>query len=154
MDECDKFSSCPLYKEGKPWLMLGKKSIDTLNDLRNQLAEQPLIEKNDEIPGVLTADMVDSLLFDSLHSSWKWDIVSSALKSATLGNIELLYDLSKSNDFDSTNDQEKLSVISAVLCADEISSNNISLESWMQNIYSEKTSLLAGHQWGSKFLGW
>jgi pimeloyl-ACP methyl ester carboxylesterase len=151
-DECDKTPNCVLYEKGTYSLL---RILKVINDLKST----PLLVMDSVIPGILTSETVEQILFSSLYRSVTWPQFTKGIKSAEKGNGKELYELgidTKSVQCPGTNVND-MSANSAILCADTApSSSQYSLEDWidLSKKYSDELSPLAAHQWASEFLPW
>jgi hypothetical protein len=143
---CDS-NECSLYKEGEL-------TIEKINTLMAKLRDQPMICKDGNVPGVLTVEMIEELLFMSTHSASIWQYVFFAIDVALKKDSgQLLYDMAISGKKLRLG---RLTRMLAVKCTDVEMDANLSLEGWFTQIndLNFSSSILASHQLSSQLLGW
>lgn len=149
---CDKSEFCELKKQGMSLFMKGRKSLDAITNIISELRTKPKIFEDSQEPGVLTAEMVEQLLFSSIYSPSKWEKVAEAFALAENGLSKRLYEYSvlvKNSDlFGNTK-------LMAIFCADNDDSRKYSIDEWMDKIFElEKELSFPVRIWGSHFLPW
>jgi hypothetical protein len=138
-----------------------KKSIEVIDEFINNLRRNPIIVKNNTVPGILTAEMVEGILFGSLYSASYSSKIFNAIAAAIDGSVQELYLLSMMFDERPLVNGSELSYMMGILCADEVGSNKYTLDEWVERITekgstTKSTSLLLSFQvqLGSQYLSW
>jgi hypothetical protein len=142
-NECDRISSCALYNPLK-------KSSDAIKELLEKLRTQPMVCKECIKPGLLTFEMVEDVIFNSLSTPKKFKGLMDAVLAASNGNSNPLFELAiKRNE--SRGDSKLL----AIMCADNNDSTHYTLKQWFEKVeqITKSTSRMGGRQWAWRLLG-
>jgi pimeloyl-ACP methyl ester carboxylesterase len=127
LEDCHNSPQCPLNNVEKSTKVSYRQIENLIDDLRNDAA----VIDNTKIPGVLTAEMVESLIFEYLHIPSFWPVLNAALHKAINGNLEDLYNLSlNQKKKDSRNRSRKM----AFLCADGLNVTDIEIKEWIDRV--------------------
>jgi hypothetical protein len=141
-DQCDKSPECPLYNPNE-------KSLKAIRRLIKTLRDQPAIYFDKDVAGIVTEEMAEELLLNSLGSPLRFYRVAVAFAAFDRGSTKQLYFLTSGPKTTFTD----LSIFLATYCADSKDIRNMSLEKWMSKVESvENRYFFLGNQFASRLM--
>jgi hypothetical protein len=126
--------------------------LDQIFDVIKRLKKEPKILRNRFDVGILTAELVEEMLFNSLQSVDNWIEIAHAFATAFQGHFSHLHTLVFQRNFRPRYPEVDLAFM-AIYCSDKFVQDSISLEEWVQSIGNAKDTF-PQRIFGIQPLGW